>query len=115
MTREEQIKEAASKYFDDYIEGLKGEVLTVDETFEDGAKWADENPKETNGKELVYVANQTAERTKKEMIDKACEWLNEELYNDVAEPNHYYLTEIKSKTYSLKEDFIFMFRKAMEG
>ena len=41
MTREEEIRQAAGKYFDDYMDGLKGEVLTVDETFEDAAKWAD--------------------------------------------------------------------------
>ena len=74
MTREEQIKEAARKFFDDYLDGLKGETLTVQQTFEDGAKWADEHPN-SNGKELLYVAQNTAERTKKELINKACEWL----------------------------------------
>lgn len=34
------------------MDGLKGEVLTVEQTFEEGAKWAD--------------------RT---LIEKACEWL----------------------------------------
>lgn len=57
MTREEQIRKEASKYFDDYLDGLKGEVLTVDQTFEDGAKWAD-----------------------KTMIDKACEWMQNNMY-----------------------------------
>lgn len=52
MTREEEIRQAARKYFDDYMDGLKGEVLTVEQTFEDAAKWAD--------------------RT---LIEKACEWL----------------------------------------
>ena len=28
-----------------------------------------------NGKELLYVAQKTAERTKKEVINGACEWL----------------------------------------
>jgi hypothetical protein len=41
MTREEQIRQVARKYFDDYMDGLKGEVLTVEQTFEDAAKWAD--------------------------------------------------------------------------
>lgn len=52
MTREEEIRQAAIKYFNDYMDGLKGEVLTVEQTFEEGAKWAD--------------------RT---LIEKACEWL----------------------------------------
>lgn len=52
MTREEEIRQAARKYFDDYMDGLKGEVLTVEQTFEDAAKWAD--------------------RT---LIEKACGWL----------------------------------------
>lgn len=74
MTREEEIRQEARKYFDDYMDGLKGEVLTVQQTFEDGAKWADENLN-SNGKELLYVAQKTAERTKKEVISRACEWL----------------------------------------
>lgn len=28
-----------------------------------------------SGKELLYVVNKTTERVKREMIDKACEWL----------------------------------------
>lgn len=52
MTREEEIRQEARKYFDDYLNGLKGEVLTVQQTFEDAAKWAD-----------------------KTMIEKACDWL----------------------------------------
>ena len=34
-----------------------------------------EEERKNIGKELLYVANQTAERTKKELIIKACEWL----------------------------------------
>ena len=49
--REEEIKQTARKYFGDYLDGLKGEVLTVQQTFEDAAKWAD-----------------------KTMIDNACKW-----------------------------------------
>lgn len=52
MTREEQIRQVARKYFDDYMDGLKGEVITVEQTFEDAAKWAD-----------------------KTMVEKACKWL----------------------------------------
>ena len=70
MTREKQIEEFANsqvdcEFFDDSL--YKGIII--------GAKWADENPQ--NGKELLYVAQKTAERTKKEVISKACEWLGE--------------------------------------
>lgn len=68
-----------------------------------GAKLADENPKETNGKELLYIANQTAERTKKEMIDKFCEWL---------EDVDFETTYIDSEGLFNKEQFINDFRKA---
>lgn len=60
MTREEEIRQAARNYFDNYMDGLKGEVLTVQQTFEDAAKWADEI-----------------------MIRKACEWMKNEISNYV--------------------------------
>lgn len=41
MTREEQIRQEARNFFDEYLDGRKGEVLTVQQTFEEGAKWAD--------------------------------------------------------------------------
>ena len=63
------------------------------------------NPKETNGKELLYVANQTAERTKKEVINKFCEWL---------EDVDFETTYIDSEGLFDKEQFINDSRKAME-
>ena len=70
MTREEKIeKQAAKEQFDLY------ESLDWRAGFISGAKWADENPN-SNGKELLYVAQKTAERTKQEFISKACEWLD---------------------------------------
>lgn len=56
--REKEIKQIARKYFGDYLDGLKGEVLTVQQTFEDAAKWADEHP----------------QFDKETFIEKACEW-----------------------------------------
>ena len=70
MTREEQIKRAGL-----HIISTEVHDLTWADGFDTGAKWSDENPKETNGKELLYVVNQTAERTKKELIKKACDWI----------------------------------------
>jgi hypothetical protein len=98
MKREEEIRQEARKYFDDYMDGLKGEVLTVQQTFEDGAKWADENLN-SNGKELLYVAQKTADRTKKEFISKACEWL---------EKNRDELSRVNTS------GFVELFKKEME-
>jgi hypothetical protein len=67
MTRAEEIKHAA------HINEDKANIDSYN-AFIRGAKWADEHPN-SNGKELLYVAQNTADRTKKEIISKACEWL----------------------------------------
>lgn len=85
MTRKEEIKQASKKYFDDYLDGLKGEVLTVDQTFEDAAKWADET-----------------------MIKKACEWLNMNIIDYITEGSREGISLENQK--QLIDDF----RKAME-
>lgn len=41
------------------------------------------NDNKKEGEDLLYTANKVAERTKKEMIDKACEWLEEHLYEEM--------------------------------
>ena len=99
MAREEQIREAAEQY------AWVGNLYNLQSAFTAGAKWADKNPKETNGKELLYVANQTAERTKKEVIGKFCEWL---------EDVDFEMSYIDSEGLFDKERFINDFRKAME-
>ena len=80
----------------------------------EGVEWADEH-QNSNGKELLYVAQKTAERTKKEVISKACEWLESELYEVMAEPNPYYISDVQSKSYSSLEILINDFKKALEG
>lgn len=71
MTREEEIRQEIDLQlagcFGNYSEGYE-------EGFIEGAKWADENPN-SNGKELLYVAQKTADMTRKEVISKACDWL----------------------------------------
>lgn len=95
MTREEEIKLVASCHIaasnEDFKEYYEGFIA--------GAKWADE----TNGKELLYVAQKTAERTKKEFINKACEWLKEK--------NELCMYELEM---ILGGNFIEDFKKAME-
>lgn len=97
MTRDEQIKKAEIKYsnntlFDgcDYI-GL----VAKEEAFIAGAKWADENP----------------QFSKEEFIEKACEWLEENV------SKYSYVVKVEGTEYrrihftgALTEDF----SKAME-
>ena len=85
MTREEEINLIADCAVpDDKYKEFKDGIIW-------GAKWAD-----------------------KTMIDKACEWLENELFEKVAEPNPCYYSDVKSKTYDFVENFINSFRKAME-
>ena len=57
-------------------EGLLPKDLLIWEVihraYEKGANWMLEHP---TGGELLHVCNKTAEKSKKELIDKACEWL----------------------------------------
>ena len=97
MSREKQIEEFANsqvdcEFFDNSL--YKGIII--------GAKWADKNP-DSNGKELLYVVQKTAERTKKEVISKACEWLEEK--------NKMCMYELEM---ILGDKFINDFKKAME-
>lgn len=95
MTREEEIRQEIGLQlagsFGNYSEGYE-------EGFIEGAKWADENPN-SNGKELLYVAQKTAERTKKEIISKSCEWI---------EKNRDELSRVNTS------GFVELFKKAME-
>lgn len=84
MTKEEQIKKQADIYTDgasNYVvwsdNGVwtdKNDIELVEKTFIDDAKYADKHP-DLNGKELLYVVHKTAERTKKEFLIKACDYL----------------------------------------
>ena len=75
----------------------------------EGIEWADEHPKEANGKELLYVCQRTGEIIKKEMIEKVCEWLqtNIDNYSRV-------IIDVCSKPIiELTEDFENDFKQAM--
>lgn len=77
------IEERASEYeqrADNYV----GHPEEMDEfssatikrqAFIDGAKTQKDLDEEYNGKSILYAVNKTAERTKKEIIHKACLWL----------------------------------------
>lgn len=100
MSREEEIIKTA-KFIYSPSSGIP-QSLPMRVGFIEGAKWADKNP-DSNGKELLYVAQKTAERTKKEIISKACEWLEEK--------NKMCMYELEM---ILGDKFINDFKKAME-
>ena len=100
MTREDQIEYQASEYANDpdnTIEWGDGweDFDQVFDAFKNGAKWADENPK----------------FSKEEFIDKACEWIQENV-------NKYsYVMKVEDTEYRkvhFTDSLIDDFRKAME-
>ena len=90
MTREEQIKQAAQAY---YPSGSLHEERTVS-AFVRGAKWADDNQpcmaKIQKDYELLFLLK------KRELIKKACEWLNKTLYIHTEEIEDKHWNEIKT-------------------
>lgn len=71
MTRIEEIEKAAREYNDD------DDDLQKYEAFKSGAKWADTYPIHYDGKAYLYVLHKGVEQGKKEMLEKACKWLEE--------------------------------------
>lgn len=67
------------------------------QAFIDGAKTQKDLDEEYNGKAILYVVNKTVERTKKEIIRKACLWL-----------------EARSE-YQFTNNFISSFKKYLEN
>ena len=107
MTREEQIQDAASDHRDWVCCGFYDPVADArEESFIEGAEWADEHPKEG-------MVN------KQEFIEKAKEWLENTLYihteikND-RDFNEICRTDWVTSDYDSVEDFINSFCKAME-
>ncbi len=100
MTRKEitnskayQVSKEALKY---YNEHHQDKDIDLTDAFEAGFKYADS----VNGKELLYVAQKTSERTRKEVINKACEWL---------EMNRDELSRVNTS------GFVELFKKEMES
>lgn len=107
MTREEQIVEAAKAKEEEtgFCELVKSPVSRgVDSAcgigFIEGAVWADEHPINYDGKAMLHVLNKGAAIGRREMLDKACEWLEQRQLVDLEVPNI--------------EKFINDFRKDME-
>ena len=103
MTREEQILNEAIDYSyneDNFIEyddcgDTCDDKDFIQRAFEEGAKWADEHPKEG----MVS-------------LDKVCEYLDNVLYEVVSGVSS--LPDVMSIENTTMEDFIKNFRKAME-
>jgi hypothetical protein len=113
--RDNLIRENAAKFaeeFENSSSTINPKVALFD-GFKFGAYWADEHPY-SDIKGLLHVVQNTTESTKKEIINKACEWLENELYEVMAEPNHYYIYDVQSKSYNSLEVLINGFKKAME-
>lgn len=98
----EQMHAAASEeYKNNYSTGEYCHEQSFLWGFQEGVEFSEA----TNGKELLYVAQKTAERTKKELKIKAHEWLEENKDN--------YIIDIEGETIvddALIEDFL----KALE-
>ena len=90
--RKEQIEQAVQEAF------LKSGIDK--ESFRQGIEWADENPINYDGKAMFHVLHKGAAIGMREMLDKACEWLEHRQVIDLEVPNI--------------EKFINDFRKAME-
>ena len=71
--RKEEIQQAAIENNRRFAERRIG--------FIQGAEWSDEHPVNYDGEALLYAVNKTAERTKKEVIDKVCEWVKHNYHN----------------------------------
>ena len=92
MTRKEQIEQAVQEAF------LKSGIDK--ESFRQGIEWADEHPVNYDGKAMLHVLIKGAAIGRREMLDKACEWLYKRQQVDLEVSNI--------------EKFISDFRKAME-
>ena len=97
MTRNVQIEKAANKYVKDIVTPLPASLAVA---FKKGAEYADEHPINYDGKAMLHVLHKGAAIGRREMLDKACEWLEERQVVDLEVPNI--------------EKFINDFKKAME-
>ena len=92
MTRKKQIEQAVQEAF------LQSGIDK--ESFRQGIEWADEHPINYDGKAMLHVLNKGAVIGRREMFDKACDWLYKRQQVDLVVPNI--------------EKFIDDFKKAME-
>lgn len=105
MTKEELVRQAA-KCFPPKVTTVKEEKAFI-EGFVRGAEWMQEKMQQTNeGQALLYAVKKTTERTKREVIKKAVEWLRSNIDKDLVIYNN--------NTWKHLEPFINEFKQAME-
>ena len=103
-----KISKEALKY---YNEHYQDKDIDLTDAFEAGFEYADV----ISEKELLHVILKTTEKTKKEIINKACEWLQYELA--VVTENIENIKEfhtIVARRYNDMNSFINDFKKIME-
>ena len=96
------------------------EELTIERAYELGKIRGEKEQKakddEELGKALLYCTNKTTERVKREMINKACKWL-ESHFRDIENPDFYskrnHPTDLESMYYWSVKELVNDFRKAM--
>ena len=100
MTREEEILQQAKAYAK--ANRLAYPEVAIEHGFIHGAEWADEHPVRNT---FACISLVSAEQAKKQMIDRACEWWEDEL-------SYPSMTPEEIKWYKNK---INKFRTAMKG
>jgi hypothetical protein len=101
MTREEEILQQAKAYAK--ANRLAYPEVAIEHGFIHGAEWADEHPVRNT---FACISLVSAEQAKKQMIDRACEWLlnhNDYLENPYANVTSFNMAKLVAD-----------FRKAME-
>ena len=119
--RDNLIREHAAKFAEEF-ENSSSTVnlkMALFDGFKFGAYWADEHPY-SDIKRLLHVSQKTTESTKKEFINKACEWLENFLEKTIQKPsvNDGYTSDtidlVELKRRRLIEEVLYDFKKAME-
>lgn len=108
--REDIIRENAAKFAEEFENSSStiNPKMALFDGFKFGAYWADEHPY-SDIKRLLHVSQNTTESTKKEFINKACEWLENNINNYIIIDD--YLGKVQHKISSNMFDD---FKKTME-
>lgn len=111
MTRKKEIERESFKVYPKKLGYSTIIEKTVDYNGENrkiwvaGAEWADAHPVHYDGKAYLYVLHKGVEQGKKEMLDKAIEWLRNETMGLLLQPK---------ENYELVQEFVDCFKEAME-
>lgn len=107
MTRYELIKKKANELCNDPANDYKStEDLCIMM-----AEWADENPDINPDEEVLSKINSNAYKA---WIEKACEWLNENMEDKTRSYEDYDVHDVVASDYAFKKEFIDACKKYME-